>query len=397
MKKLLLAFLLIVLFSGITLADAPFHIGIMTGTVSQMEDEIRGAEWLIKEYGQVSDGGMISHLTWPDNFMAEMETTISQIVSWADDPKMKAIVVQTAVPGTVEAFRRVRELRPDILLFAGSPQEDPVMIAEVADLSVYCDTLSRGYLAVLEAKKLGADTFVHITFPRHMSYELLSRMRDIMKVACEDLGLKFISVGAPDPTSDVGVAGAQQFILEKVPAWIEKYGKNSSFFATNDSLQEPLVRRVAELGAIYIEPAYASPILGYPGALGVKFEEADKGNWPKILKKVEDAVIEAGGAGRMATWTYSYAYSCVVGLGEHAKMVIEGKSELLNKDDILDAFNKGTPGSEWNSSYYVDADDVARKNFMLIYQDTYIFGKGYLKLTSEIVPEKYYDKNIGKK
>jgi len=34
---------------------------------------------------------------------------------------------------------------------------------------------------------------------------------------------------------------------------------------------------------------------------------------------------------------------------------------------------------------------------MLLYQDTYVFGKGYLDLTSEIVPEKYYDKNIGKK
>jgi|SRR5665648_91416 len=397
MKKVLLALLFVALFCSIALADAPFHIGVMTGTVSQTEDEMRGAEQLIKEYGKVSDGGMISHLTWPDSFMTEMETTISQIVSWADDPKMKAIVVQTAVPGTVEGFRRVRELRPDILLFAGGPQEDPKMISAVADLSVYGDTLSRGYLSVLEAKKLGADTFVHITFPRHMSVELLSRMRDIMKAACEDFGLKFVSVGAPDPTSDVGIAGAQQFILEKVPSWIEEYGKNSAFFATNDALQEPLIRRVIELGAIYIEPALASPILGYPGALGIAFAEEDKGNWPNILKKVEDAVIEAGGAGRMATWAYSITYSCVIGLAEHAKMVIEGKSELLNKDDILDAFNKATPGTEWNSSYYVDADGVERKNYMLIYQDTYIFGKGYLKLTSEIVPEKYYDRNIGKK
>jgi hypothetical protein len=397
MKKLLLAFLFIVLFSSIALADAPFHIGIMTGTVSQAEDEVRGAEWLIKEYGQVSDGGMISHLTWPDNFMAEMETTISQIIGWADDPLMKAIVIQCAVPGTVEGFRKVREIRPDILLFAGTPDEDPKMVSEVADFCVNMDYLSRGYLSVLEAKKLSADTFVHISFPRHLSLELVSRQRDIIKVACEDLGLKFFSVGAPDPTSDAGVAGAQQFILEKVPAWIEEYGKNSAFFSTNDSHQGPLIMRIAELGGIYIEPPIASPIMGYPGALEVKFEESDKGDWSKILKKVEDAVIKAGGAGRMATSAYSYYYTVVIGLVEHAKNVIEGKSELLNKDDILDTFSKNTPGAEWKSSYYVDADGVERKNYMLIYQDTYVFGKGYLKLTSEVIPEKYYDKNIGKK
>ena len=396
MKKLLLVFLLVFLFSSITLAEAPFHIGIMTGTVSQGEDEIRGVEWLIKEYGQVSDGGMISHLTFPDNFMTEMEITISQIVSFADDPEMKAIVIRPAVPGTVEGFKRVRELRPDILLFAGSPHEDPKMISEVADLSDNCDAISRGYLSVVEAKELGADTFVHVTFPRHMSSELWSRQRDIMRVASEDLGLKFVSVGAPDPTSDVGVAGAQQFILEKVPAWLEEYSKNSAFYTTNFSLQEPLIRRITELSGIYIEGDDASPIRGYPGALGVKFEESDKGNWANILKKLEDAVIKEGGAGRIATWAFSMAYCDTIGLAEHAKRVIEGRSELLNKGDILDAFAVATPGLEWNSSYYVDADGVETKNYMLLYQDTYVFGKGYLKLTSEIIPEKYYDINIGK-
>jgi hypothetical protein len=397
MKKLLLAFLFIVLLSSVVLANAPFHIGIMTGTVSQQEDELRGAERLIEEYGRVSDGGMISHVTSPDNPDAEMETTISQITGWADDPLMKAIVIQTAISGTVEGFRRVRELRPDIFLFAGSPQEDPVMIAEVADLCIFQDNFSRGYLLILGAKKLGADTFVHISFPRHMSYELLSRRRDIMVEAAKDLGLKFINASAPDPRSDVGVAGAQQYLLEKVPAWIEEYGKNTAFFTTNDALEEPLIRRVAEGGAIYVEGDYASPTMGYPGALGVKFEEADKGNWPNIVKKVEEKVIEFGASGRMGTWAFSYPYCIAAGLGEHAKRVIEGKSELLDKSDIMDALGKYTPGAGWNSSYYVDADNVERKNFLLVYQDTYIFGRGYLNQTSEVIPKKYYDKNIGKK
>jgi len=395
MKKLLLAFLFIVLFSSIALADAPFHIGVISFTVSQGEDRYRAAEQLVKEYGKVSDGGMISHLTLPDNFMREMETTISQIVSFADDPKIKAIVVGQAVPGTVEAFRRVRELRPDILLFAELPQEDPKMVYEVADLSLNLDWITRGYTDVLAAKKLGAETFILITFPRHLSMELLSRQIAVQKAACKDLGLKYLIIGAPDPLSDVGVAGAQQFILEKVPAWIEEYGKNTEFLSTNDALEEPLIRRIAELGAIFATNIVGSPTKGYPGALGIKFEEADKGNWPRILKKVEDAVIKTSGAGRMGTWVYPASYCIITGLGEHAKRVIEGKSELLDKSDILDALGKYSPGADWNSTYYVD--DVVRKNYMLLYEDIYVFGKGYLKITSETVPKKYYDINIGKK
>ena len=91
--------------------DAPteFHIGICTGTVAQSEDELRGAEAFIAEYGLVEDGGIVRHVTYPDNFMNEQETTIAQIASFADDPLIKAVVVNQSVPGTVAAFKKIVE------------------------------------------------------------------------------------------------------------------------------------------------------------------------------------------------------------------------------------------------------------------------------------------------
>ena len=113
------------------------------------------------------------------------------------------------------------------------------------------------------------DTFVHIFFLRHMSYETLGRRRAIMEEACKDLGIKFVFETAPDPTSDVGVADAQQFILEKMPAWVEKYGKNTAFFCTNDAHTEPLLKRIAELGGYFIEADIPSPLMGYPSAFEI--------------------------------------------------------------------------------------------------------------------------------
>ena len=128
-SALILALAATLVMAAAAFAEAPFHIGIATLTVSQAEDTYRGAERMIQEYGDVADGGMVQHVTMPDNFMSEMETTISQIVGLADDPKMKVIVVDDAIPGTTEAFRRVKEKRPDILCFAGQPQEDPGVIS----------------------------------------------------------------------------------------------------------------------------------------------------------------------------------------------------------------------------------------------------------------------------
>ncbi|MDR3264597.1 MAG: DUF3798 domain-containing protein [Synergistaceae bacterium] len=372
-------------------ADAPFHIGIVTGTVSQSEDDLRGAEEMIGLYGDSAAGGMITHITYPDNFMSEMETTVSQIAGLADDPLMKVIVVNQGIPGTAEGFRRVKEKRSDILCLTGQSHEDPNVIGTVADLTVNADFIARGYILALIAKEMGANTFVHISFPRHMSYETLGRRRAIMEEACKDLGLKFVFETAPDPTSDVGVAGAQQFILEKVPTWIEQYGKDTAFFCTNDAHTEPLMRQIATYGGYFVEASLPSPVMGYPGAFGIDLK-GDAGNWPAILKKVEDAVVAAGAGGRMGTWAYSIGFSHSAGLAEFGKEIVEGNAKITDTKKLLEAYGKFSPGAKWNGSSYVDAaTQRTMKSFFMVYQDTYVLGKGYLGVADVTVPEKFFN------
>jgi len=369
---------------------AQYHIGIVTGTVSQSEDDLRGAEELIRRYGAVAQGGIIRHVTYPDNFMDRMEVTISQITALASDPLMKAIVVNQAIPGTAEAFKRIRESRPAIILLAGEPHEDPLVIQESASLAISCDFISRGYTIPWAAKKLGADTFVHISFPRHMSYESLGLRCQIFEAACNDLGIKFISVTAPDPTSDVGVAGAQQYILKQTPQWINQYGKNAVFFCTNDAHTEPLLKQLFAYGGLFVEADIPSPLMGYPGALGIDLS-AEAGNFPAILKKVEDAVIAKGGAGKFGTWAFSYGFTASAGLGEFAKRILDGKARIDSTADLYAALGEFTPGAKWNGGFYIDAaTGVRARNQLLIYMDTYIMGKGFLPTTAQTVPEKYY-------
>ena len=378
----------LLLTAGAAFAAPKFHIGIVTSTVSQGEDVVRGAERLIQMYGDVSRGGMIKHVTYPDNFGSEMETVITQIAGLADDPLMKVVVVTEGVPGTAEAFRRIKEKNKNILCFTGQPQEDPNMIAGVADLAVNSDTLAMGYIMPLAAKKLGAKTYVHISFPRHMSYELLSRRRKVIEAACRDLGIRFAFETAPDPTSDVGVAGAQQYVLEKVPTWLNKYGKQTAFFSTNDAQVEPLLRQITELGGYYVQTD--SPLQGYAGALGIDLSK-EKGNWKAILSKIEQTVVSRGGKGRLATWPYPSGYCIVAGLAEYGKRVVEHKAKMGRQADVMKAFEFFSPGMAWNSSAYTDASSGVRlRNFLLIYQDTYVFGKGTLHLNKIKVPEKYY-------
>ena len=375
--------------SGETESDTPaYHIGIVTGTVSQSEDDRRGAEAFQAMYGE----DMVTLATYPDNFTEELETTIQTIVNLSDDPDMKAIIVNQAVPGTTEAFRQIKERRPDILCIAGESHEDLPEIGSAADLVCNNDFVARGYLIIRTAHELGCDTFVHISFPRHMAYETMSRRAAVMEAACEEFDMEFVQETAPDPNSDVGIPGAQAYILEQVPAWVEKYGENAAYFCTNDAHTEPLLKQLFEYGGCFIEADLPSPLMGYPGALGLDLSQ-EAGDFEAILAKVESAVVEAGGAGRFGTWAYSYGYTTSAGLAQHAMNVINGESDLTDIDDIAKAYEVFSPGAEWNGSGYTNATTgVKSDNTFLVYQDTYIMGDpGYYMGSTQVeVPEKYF-------
>ncbi len=374
---------------GTTGDDAPaYRIGIVTGSVSQSEDDRRGAEAFQAEYGE----DMVKLAIYPDNFTEETETTIQTIVNLSADPLMKAIIVNQSVPGVTEAFRKIKESRPDIICIAGESHEDLPEIGSAADLVCNNDFVSRGYLIIRTAHELGCDTFVHISFPRHMSYETMSRRVAIMKAACEEFGMKFVLETAPDPTSDVGVSGAQAYILEQVPAWAEKYGQKAAYFCTNDAHTEPLLKRLLECGGYFIEADLPSPLMGYPGALGLDLSQ-EAGDFDKILAKVESAIVEKGGADHFGTWAYSYGYTLSAGLALHAKNVIDGKSELKDMDDVAAALQVYSPKAAWNGAGYTNATTgVKSENVFLIYQDTYIMGDpGHFMGNADVeIPEKYF-------
>ena len=394
MKKLLCALLVAAMVLTMVVAASAeteskgYKIAVVTGTMSQAIDERAAAMMLESKYGD-----MITTDVYPDNFVEEKETVIQKIVQYADDPAVKAIVVAQAVPGTAEAFRQVKERRDDIICLAGESQEDPSLISDAADVVLMNDFVARGYLIIKTAKELGCDTFVHISFPRHLGIESLARRLAVMKEAGKELGVTIVEETAADPMSDVGIPGAQQQVLEKAPEWIEKYGQNSAYFCTNDAHTAPLLKQLLEYGGYFIEADLPSPLMGYPDALGVEFKDEDMTNYEYLLKSVEEAIVAKGGAGRFGTWAYSYLFSLVAGLTEHAMNVIDGNSELTEIDDIADALAVYSPGAEWNGSYYTDANTgVKTENYMLIYQDTYIMGNPghYMGSTSVEVPEKYF-------
>lgn len=347
-----------------------YKIGIITGTVSQGEEEFQAAQKMAEKYGD-----KIVTSTYPDNFSSETETTIANVVALASDPDIKAIVFVQAVPGASAAIDKVRETRPDMLFICGVAAEDPATIASKADIVFQVDEISMGRTVPEKAKEMGATTLIHYSFARHLSYATIAARHDIMKETCEEIGLKFVDVTAPDPTGDAGVAGAQQFILEDVPRQIETYGKDTAFFSTNCAMQEPLIRTVLEKGAILPQQCCPSPYHAYPAALNIDVA-GHEGDVQYMLDSIKSVLAEHGQEARMATWPVAINMLMVEAGVQYAIEYCEGRTNGRVDEDVLFPIIDEIVGGEGIAtiSNYVD-NGTTVENFYLILCDYYDFSK----------------------
>jgi hypothetical protein len=366
-----------------------YQVGFATLGLARSEDEYRGVEAMIKKYGKVEDGGIGKWIILPAKFTEEQEQLITLISQFADDPLMKAGIVKQGVLGTAAGFQKIRDAgRDDIILTCHMPGDDPNVITKLASFVTHSNDFERGYYDILKCKEMGATAFVHMTFERHMSYETLSRRRNVYKEACKDLGLDFYDVNVPDPTTEIGTAGAQQAVFEMMPALVNKYGTDAVYFTTNTALHEPIIQQCMALGAMFVCQDDLSPICGYATALGLDFSN-EVGDWDAILKKIEDAVVAGGQGGRMGTWPTSFTYAASIALTELCIDIIEGRA-TGSMTDVEKAYAPVNVKGSW-SNYLDAATNTPINNYYLVSMDSYLFGKGFTGVLSNPFPEKYFD------
>lgn len=343
-------------------ANDNWKVAILTGTVSQGEEEFRAAEKAVATWG----ADHIITDTYPDNFMSEMETTVSKLVAFASDPDVKAIVMCQAVPGAKAAFDKIREMgRDDILLIAGTPQEDPAVISAAADVVMYADEAKQGDTIMETCANWGIDVFIHYSFPRHMAMELIVARHELLKENAKALGIELVDVTAPDPTAEAGLSASQQFILEDVPQQLAKYeGKKVAFFTTNCGMQPSLQAAVLdEPNAYYPQPCCPSPYHAFPATLGLELEIG--GDDEEALHQIALKLQEHDAVGRFSTWAHPVAMTIIEVGVEYAKAYIDGDVTVKNDAEKLSAMlQEKVPGAKVEP--YTDANGTTFENYYTI-------------------------------
>ena len=343
-----------------------WKIAVMTSTVTQGEEPYRAAELVAEKYP-----GRVVHVTFPDNFTTEQEVALSTILSVGADPDVKALLIAGTPAGFAALIDKLKEQRPDILVWAGSPSDDATVIAEAADVVFNTDIPEQGYQLAEAAYEMGATTIVHYSFPRHMSVELLLERRNNMEERALELGMTFVDGTTPDPTSDAGTTGTQQFILEDVPKMIEQYGENTAFFGTNQAQVEPMIKTVLEEGGIFLMPNDPSPFIGYPSALGIEVPEENQGDFEWMNEQISEKLAELGMSGRAGNWNISLQILNLQVGAAYAEAFINGETngEFFDRD-VFESVMKEVAGEEVSIQAYQDpATEQELENYMVVLAD----------------------------
>ena len=366
MKKvisLLLVAVMVLALGTVAFADG-YKIAILTGTTSQGDEEYSAAQALLAEYPEIA-----LHDTYPDNFSSEVETTISKIMAFANDPEVKAIIFVQGVQGATSAFNQIKNDlgRDDILLVCGVPAEDPADIGAAADICLANDEVGCGYQVADKAYEWGCDVLVHYSFARHLSYETIVGKRDAMKMTAETYGIEFVERDCPDPTGDAGMSGAQAAILEDVPKVMEEYaGKKVCFYCTNCGMQVALQQAVlGEENAYYALPCCPSPFHGFQEAFGLDSTAA--GDIDAAIAELANYLDANGATGRFSTWSLPVNMTMIKGMFTYAQAWAEGKLESkIDQAYMEECFAKAAGLDSLSLTTYVNAEGNTVDNYFLM-------------------------------
>lgn len=153
---------------------------------------------------------------------------------------------------------------------------------------------------------------------------------------------------------------------------VAKYGKETAFFSTNCSMQEPLIKTVLDQGALFPQQCCPSPYHGYPAALGIEIPEDKKGDVPYAIEQIKSKIAAKDGTGHFSTWELPVNMLFVEAGVEYAKAYLDGTiTEKNDKAKIEELM--GVSAESGTSVTTYDEADGKFDNFYMILSEYVMF------------------------
>jgi hypothetical protein len=355
---------------------ADVQVLIVTGDEATTPDSFIAAQKLAGKDSSASNKSGFRHVSLGKDAFQDPAVLKKTIVDYVDDPRVRAIVVSPAVPGTASAFLAVKKKRADVQCAAIDPKDEYLLIESSADLVLGTDIVYRAVRLARMARMYGIPRVIDMGGKSRFSAEENALFQAVLASACSDAGVGLVSRPAKDAPKD--------FLKKEIDS-----NPGKSLMWSPESPDAQTLRSYLASGGFVIESPFPSLNEDFSRLL-FQDPSADRGDYQKILKRYEKSAIDSGFAGRLGTWIFPEAYVLTSGTAEYLRKTADKKNSSFNADELLADIQKYCPGAKPGIVRRTDPDTgIKSKNHFLFKEEAYILGKGFVTPSPSEVQDKY--------
>lgn len=300
----------------------------------------------------------VKNVVLPKDYDKNLDKITDEIASFADNEKVKCIIVCSDKEGILPVFEKIKEKNEDITTIAAGVEEmqnenkqnDAIMDEDI-NIGFNPTDKDNDKNAVRMAEALGAKVFVNY-IDEFVKDEVESKQKNRdMQRECEKNGIKYEEVVVPGMKDENDSKTAEEFIKKDAVAKKKAYGDNVALYGCRGAMDKATIEAAIENKLMVPNIHSLNSTKLYGDILGVDVSGSD---YTEINSKISEKLKSMGMEGRLAGTDIPEKVFCVeIALDTSNKLYKKKvkENELLS-DIRADIKEKTGIWAEYNSMKY---------------------------------------------
>lgn len=294
----------------------------------------------------------------PEDYEKNLDKITDEIASFADNEKVKCIIVSSDKEGILPVFEKIKEKNEDITTIAAGVEEmqnedkqNDVIMNEDINIGFNPTDKDNDINAIRMAESLGSKVFVNYVdeFAKN-NVDFKHKTRD-MQLECEKNGIKYIEVLVSGMKEENDSKTAEEFIKRDAVSKKKAYGESISLYGCREAMDKATIEAAIENKLMVPNIHSLNSTKLYGDILGIDVNGSD---YTEINSKISEKLKSLGMEGRLAGTDIPEKAFCVEIAVDTANKLYKKKveeNELLS-DIRADIKEKTGIWAEYNSMKY---------------------------------------------
>ncbi len=300
----------------------------------------------------------VKNVVLPEDYDKNLDKITDEIASFADNEKVKCIIVCSDKEGMLPVFEKIKEKNEDITTIAAGVEEiqnedkqDDVIMNEDINIGFNPTDKDNNQNAVRMAETMGAKVFVNYVdeFAKD-GVEFKQKNREMQR-ECEKNGIKYVEVLVSGMKDENDSKTAEEFIKKDAANKKKSYGENVALYGCREAMDKATIDAAMENKLMVPNIHSLNSTKLYGDILGVDVSGSD---YTEINSKISEKLKSMGMEGRLAGTDIPEKVFCVEIALDTANKLYKKKveeNELLS-DIRADIKEKTGIWAEYNSMKY---------------------------------------------